>query len=292
MAGARRCRPPASPDALPAPAVPLTTVEVGRRGDPARGPGRRVAAVPARARPDRRLRMRLCKSGDPCIVQVRATRIGLSRAVAQQLCSWCPRRRRAVAPMSTAVLSAAVDVRPAAAAAVRRVALIGNPNTGKTTLFNALCGARAKTSNFPGTTTAVRTGHSDAAGWRARGARPARGLRPRRRHARVARSPAPCSAARAVTRPMRSSSSSMRATCRATSCSSASCWRARRGSCVALNMVDLAARRGLVLDADGLARAARRAGRADRGAQRPRARRAAAGAACAVPAAASRPAGA
>lgn len=26
--------------------------------------------------------VRLCKSGDPCIVQVRATRIGLSRAVA------------------------------------------------------------------------------------------------------------------------------------------------------------------------------------------------------------------
>ena len=29
-----------------------------------------------------------------------------------------------------------------------RVALLGNPNTGKTTLFNRLCGARAKTANF------------------------------------------------------------------------------------------------------------------------------------------------
>jgi len=38
------------------------------------------------------------------------------------------------------------------------VALLGNPNTGKTTLFNRLCGARAKTSNFPGTTTAMRVG--------------------------------------------------------------------------------------------------------------------------------------
>ncbi|WP_291982137.1 ferrous iron transporter B [Luteitalea sp.] len=47
---------------------------------------------------------------------------------------------------------------------VRRIALIGNPNTGKTTLFNALCGARAKTSNFPGTTTAMRTGHAEASG--------------------------------------------------------------------------------------------------------------------------------
>ena len=43
-----------------------------------------------------------------------------------------------------------------------RVALIGNPNTGKTTLFNALCGIRAKTSNYPGTTTAVRSGTSPA----------------------------------------------------------------------------------------------------------------------------------
>jgi len=40
------------------------------------------------------------------------------------------------------------------------VALLGNPNTGKTTLFNRLCGARAKTSNFPGTTTAMRVGRT------------------------------------------------------------------------------------------------------------------------------------
>ena len=65
--------------------------------------------------------------------------------------------------MSAAVVSPDID--PALAAApVRRIALIGNPNTGKTTLFNALCGARAKTSNFPGTTTSVRSGRAEATG--------------------------------------------------------------------------------------------------------------------------------
>lgn len=29
--------------------------------------------------------LRLCKNGDPCIIQVRSTRIGLSRAVARQV---------------------------------------------------------------------------------------------------------------------------------------------------------------------------------------------------------------
>jgi ferrous iron transport protein B len=41
---------------------------------------------------------------------------------------------------------------------VLRVALLGNPNTGKTTLFNRLCGLRHKTSNFPGTTQESRVG--------------------------------------------------------------------------------------------------------------------------------------
>src|SRR4030095_15240635 len=32
------------------------------------------------------------------------------------------------------------------------VALVGSPNAGKTTLFNALTGARAKVANYPGVT--------------------------------------------------------------------------------------------------------------------------------------------
>jgi ferrous iron transport protein B len=38
------------------------------------------------------------------------------------------------------------------------VALAGNPNAGKTTLFNALTGARARTGNYPGVTIDRRTG--------------------------------------------------------------------------------------------------------------------------------------
>ncbi|HEX6201661.1 MAG TPA: ferrous iron transporter B, partial [Thermoanaerobaculia bacterium] len=49
---------------------------------------------------------------------------------------------------------------PPAEARRPRVALVGNPNTGKTTLFNHLCGLRAKTANYPGTTTDIRIGRA------------------------------------------------------------------------------------------------------------------------------------
>ena len=41
---------------------------------------------------------------------------------------------------------------------VIRVAIIGNPNSGKSTLFNALTGLRQKTGNFPGVTVEKKTG--------------------------------------------------------------------------------------------------------------------------------------
>ena len=44
------------------------------------------------------------------------------------------------------------------------VALIGNPNTGKTTLFNRLTGARARVGNYPGVTVERRVGKMRLAG--------------------------------------------------------------------------------------------------------------------------------
>src|SRR5881275_3540422 len=43
-------------------------------------------------------------------------------------------------------------------AAIQYVALTGNPNCGKTTLFNALTGLRAKVGNYPGVTVERKEG--------------------------------------------------------------------------------------------------------------------------------------
>ncbi|MCA8970447.1 MAG: ferrous iron transporter B [Planctomycetes bacterium] len=48
--------------------------------------------------------------------------------------------------------------RPAGTKSSRRFALVGSPNSGKTTLFNALTGLRAKTGNYPGVTVERHSG--------------------------------------------------------------------------------------------------------------------------------------
>lgn len=47
---------------------------------------------------------------------------------------------------------------PSSTPAVRTVALIGNPNTGKSSLFNALCGMNARVGNYPGVTVEQKVG--------------------------------------------------------------------------------------------------------------------------------------
>ncbi len=112
-------------------------------------------------------RLKVRTSGDPCIVEVRSTRIGLARSVAVRLVVASARLRRRRGRRyrdgEEVAMSVAAPVTPARAGAsrnapLRRLLLLGNPNTGKTTLFNRLCGMRAKTANFPGTTTDLRVG--------------------------------------------------------------------------------------------------------------------------------------
>lgn len=50
---------------------------------------------------------------------------------------------------------------PAATKTHLTVALIGNPNTGKSTLFNLLCGVRQRVGNYPGVTVEKKVGRTD-----------------------------------------------------------------------------------------------------------------------------------
>ncbi len=52
-----------------------------------------------------------------------------------------------------------IDTAPAIEHRHRTIAVLGNPNVGKTTLFNRIAGIRAKTANFPGTTQEARVAH-------------------------------------------------------------------------------------------------------------------------------------
>src|SRR4051812_25553088 len=59
-------------------------------------------------------------------------------------------------------MSTCCDSTPDAASPLRKgaltIALAGNPNSGKTTIFNALTGLRQKVANYPGVTVEKKTG--------------------------------------------------------------------------------------------------------------------------------------
>ena len=59
--------------------------------------------------------------------------------------------------MSTA-LSHCVPASPAPAGGAPRIALIGSPNGGKTSVFNRLTGLHARTGNYPGVTVSRSAG--------------------------------------------------------------------------------------------------------------------------------------
>lgn len=62
--------------------------------------------------------------------------------------------------MSFATLGADAPAQPRNPQNVLQVALVGNPNSGKTTLFNALTGLRQKVGNYPGVTVEKKEGRA------------------------------------------------------------------------------------------------------------------------------------
>jgi ferrous iron transport protein B len=57
-------------------------------------------------------------------------------------------------------MASSSDTQQEAKTAVKRVALVGNPNVGKSVLFNALTGAYVTVSNYPGTSVEVSRGNA------------------------------------------------------------------------------------------------------------------------------------
>src|SRR5579884_2819369 len=57
-----------------------------------------------------------------------------------------------------------IETRPRVAGKIHTVALIGPPNSGKSTLFNRLTGLRQKVANYPGVTVEQRIGRLNGIG--------------------------------------------------------------------------------------------------------------------------------
>jgi ferrous iron transport protein B len=64
----------------------------------------------------------------------------------------------AIGSISAVAEPTAAQTSPAPGARPLRIALIGNPNSGKTSLFNQLTGLNQKVGNFPGVTVDRKSG--------------------------------------------------------------------------------------------------------------------------------------
>ena len=145
---------------------------------------------------------------EPLLVQVGFTRFALRRSEAARV--------RAAQRGRT---------RMSAAAAPLRLALVGNPNCGKTALFNQLTGSRQKVANYAGVTVERKEGRLHSAIGRSYAVLDLPGrLQPATRRAWTKRSPATCAAASIPASRRRTcwSAWSTRPTC---ACTCASCWK-------------------------------------------------------------------
>lgn len=100
--------------------------------------------------------VRYGQKGCPVDVKVRGYRLSVRRAEARQIRVSSEPAGRLLTPQRRGCLrpngSGHIPDRPAV------FALVGNPNCGKTTLFNALTGLRQKVGNYPGVTVEHKTG--------------------------------------------------------------------------------------------------------------------------------------
>src|SRR5262245_10136537 len=100
--------------------------------------------------------------GDPMEIRLRDYRLSVRRREAARV--WVSLGNGKTAkpgPATSALpeLPATPSQRPLESKATLTVALVGNPNTGKTTLFNALAGMRQRVGNYPGVTVETKKGH-------------------------------------------------------------------------------------------------------------------------------------
>ena len=103
--------------------------------------------------------VRIVRSGDPMLLQVYQSNVGVSRRLAERIYVQSANENIGE-EVETLEFQNKTDLESADSSkgpiTEATIALLGNPNTGKTTLFNLLSGLKSQTANFPGTTIEVR----------------------------------------------------------------------------------------------------------------------------------------